>query len=160
HRRSREPVEAPVRKALGEVMVARTEVVIVGGGISGTAAAYELARAGAAVTLLEQGELASMASGRTLAGVRQSGRHPAELPLAMAAVRRWPTLHEDLGADVEYRQRGNLRLARTPEEVPVIAGIVEEQRALGLDLAYLPDNAAVRAVAPALSETILAASFC
>ena len=39
-----------------------TEVVVIGGGISGTAAAYELARAGAKVTLLEQGSLASMAS--------------------------------------------------------------------------------------------------
>jgi sarcosine oxidase, subunit beta len=46
------------------------KVVVIGGGISGTAAAYELARSGAEVTLLEQGSLASMASGWTLAGVR------------------------------------------------------------------------------------------
>jgi len=136
------------------------EVVIVGGGISGTAAAYELARHGARVTLVEQGELASMASGWTLAGVRQSGRHPAELPLARAAVRRWRRLGEELDADVEYRQAGNLRLARTPQEVPVIAKLVEEQRALGLDLTYLPDNRTVREVAPALAETVLAASYC
>lgn len=136
------------------------EVVVIGGGISGCAAAYELARGGARVTLVERGGLAAMASGWTLAGVRQSGRHPAELPLARAAVRRWERLREELDADVEYRQDGNLRLARTPEEVPVIAGIVEQQRALGLDLRFLPDNAAVRAVAPALSESVLAASFC
>src|SRR4051794_13056781 len=100
--------------------IKRREVVIIGGGISGTAAAYELARAGARVTLLERGLLASMASGRTLAGVRQSGRHPAELPLATAAVERWAVLGEELGADVEYRRQGNLRLARTPEEGQVI----------------------------------------
>ena len=125
-----------------------TEVVVIGGGISGTAAAYELARAGAKVTLLEQGSLASMASGWTLAGVRQSGRHPAELPLATAAVARWERLGEELGADVEYRRGGNLRLARSPEEVSVIQAIVAEQRDLGLDLLYLPDNAAVREIAP------------
>ncbi len=39
------------------------DAVIIGGGISGAAAAYELARAGAAVTLVERGGLASMASG-------------------------------------------------------------------------------------------------
>jgi sarcosine oxidase subunit beta len=137
-----------------------TEVVIIGGGISGTAAAYELARAGAKVTLLEQGPLASMASGWTLAGVRQSGRHPAELPLATAAVARWEHLGEELGADVEYRQEGNLRLARSPAEVPVIQTIVAEQRDLGLDLAYLPDNAAIREIAPAIAESVLAASYC
>jgi sarcosine oxidase subunit beta len=140
--------------------VSQTDIVIIGGGISGTAAAYELAGAGIGVTILEKGSLASMASGWTLAGVRQSGRHQAELPLAMDAVKRWETLSEELGADVEYRQQGNLRLARTPEEVPVIRRLVEDQRALGLDLDYLPDNQAVRDVAPALSETAFAASYC
>ena len=137
-----------------------TEVVVIGGGISGTAAAYELARAGARVTLLEQGSRASMASGWTLAGVRQSGRHPAELPLATAAVARWEHLGEELDADIEYRGEGNLRLARSPEEVRVIEKIVAEQRDLGLDLTYLPDNAAVREVAPAIAESVLAASYC
>ncbi len=138
----------------------RADVVVIGGGISGAAAAYELACAGAAVTLVEKGSLASMASGWTLAGVRQSGRHPAELPLAQAAVARWATLSDELDADVEYRREGNVRLARTREEVPVIAAIVAKQQSLGLDLAFLPDNAAVREVAPALAETVLAASYC
>lgn len=136
------------------------DVVIVGGGISGTAAAYELARHGVNVTLLEQGDLASMASGWTLAGVRQSGRHPAELPLAMAAVQRWATLNDELDADVEYRRGGNLRLARTPDEVPMIQKVVEVGLAQGLDLTYLPDNAAVRAKTPGIAESVLAASFC
>ena len=46
------------------------------------------------------------------------------------------------------------------EEVPVIQTIVAEQRDLGLDLTYLPDNAAVREIAPAIAETVLAASYC
>lgn len=136
------------------------DVVIIGGGISGAAAAYELARAGASVTLVEKGALASMASGWTLGGVRQSGRHPAEMPLARAAVRRWMALAEELDADVEYRQDGNLRLARTPDEIPVISAVVEDGRRLGLELEFLPDTASVRTVAPALSERVLAASFC
>ncbi|MBI3711104.1 MAG: FAD-binding oxidoreductase [Proteobacteria bacterium] len=136
------------------------DVIIVGGGISGTAAAYELARAGAKVTLFEKGRLAGMASGWTLGGVRQSGRHPAELPLARAAVATWATLGEELGADVEYRRNGNLRLARTPDEVEVIRALVRDQKAAALDIEFLPDNRAVRGVAPALSERILAASFC
>lgn len=101
-----------------------------------------------------------MASGWTLAGVRQSGRHPAELPLAKAAVARWADLAGELEADVEYRRDGNLRLARSADEVPQIEAIVRDQRALGLDLTFLPDNAAVRQVAPAIAETVHAASFC
>ena len=135
-------------------------IVIIGGGITGAAAAEALAREGQAVTLIEKSALAAMASGRTLGGVRQSGRHPSELPLARAAVELWAGLRESLGVDVDYRRGGNLRLARTPEEVDIIRGIVESQRAQGLDLDFLPDNAAVRAVAPALSENVLAASYC
>jgi sarcosine oxidase subunit beta len=137
-----------------------SEIVIIGGGITGTAAADALAREGHGVTLFEKSHLAAMASGRTLGGVRQSGRHPAELPLARDAVDLWQGLAQHLGADVGYRRGGNLRLARTPPEVDVIRGMVESQRAQGLDLEFLRDNAAVRAIAPALSPHVLAASYC
>lgn len=136
------------------------DVVIIGGGITGAAAAYEIARAGHSVTLVEKRRLAAMASGWTLGGVRQSGRDPAELPLAREAVKRWATLDDELGAPIGYRRRGNLRLARTEEETQVIRVLVDGQRAQGLDLDYLSDNAAVRAVAPAIGPDILAASFC
>ncbi len=136
------------------------DVVIVGGGITGTVAAYELAKAGLDVVLVERFDLAAMASGWTLAGVRQSGRHPAELPLARAAVARWSTLDQELDAATGYRRHGNLRLARSATEVPVIRRLVEAQRAAGLELAFLAGNAAVREVAPALATSIEAASFC
>jgi sarcosine oxidase subunit beta len=135
-------------------------IVIIGGGITGVAAADALAREGHPVTLLEKNGIAAMASGRTLGGVRQSGRHPAELPLARAAVELWGNLADTLGVDVDYRRDGNLRLARTPGEVEIIRQLVERQRAHGLDLELLDDNAAVRAVAPALSYHVLAASYC
>ena len=135
-------------------------IVIIGGGITGSAAADALAREGLAVTLIDKGGIAAMASGRTLGGVRQSGRHPAELPLARAAVALWGGLHERLGVDVHYRRGGNLRLARTSDEVATIREIVDNQRAQGLHLDFLPDNRAVREVAPALSENVLAAAYC
>ena len=135
-------------------------ILIVGGGITGAAAADALAREGHAVTLIEKNSIAAMASGRSLGGIRQSGRDPAELPLARAAIAIWAGLIDTLEVDVEYRRTGNLRLARTPAEVEVICAVVESQRALGLDLHLLSDNAAVRAIAPAMSPNVLAASFC
>ena len=135
-------------------------IVIIGGGITGTSAAAELAREGQAVTLIEKHGIAAMASGWTLGGVRQSGRDPAELPLARAAVALWGGLAETLGADVEYRRNGNLRLARTLAEVDVIRALVSTQQTLGLELHFLPDNAAIRVVAPEISSNVLAASYC
>ena len=136
------------------------DVLIIGGGISGVAAAYALAQEGVNVTLLEQHGLASMASGWTLAGVRQSGRHPDEMPLAMAAVEIWKGLDEELETDIEYRQKGNLRLAKDEVEAESLRRLVDEQRDLGLDLDFLSDTSAVRAVAPAISEAVVAAAFC
>lgn len=135
------------------------DVVVVGAGISGAASAYELATAGVQVVLIDRYGPAAMASGWTLAGVRQSGRHPAELPLARWAVSVWEHLAEQLGGPTHYRRRGNLRLARTPEELASLAGMVEEQRAAGLDLLLL-DPHQVAELAPAVSPAVLGASYC
>lgn len=135
-------------------------VIIIGGGISGAAAAWELARHGVSVTLLERGDLAAMASGWTLAGVRQSGRHPAELPLARAAVRRWELLAEELGHDIEYRQHGNLRLALTPQDVSAIKKVVVDATSAGIPTTWLDGAEAVHEVAPALTSDLVGASFC
>lgn len=136
------------------------DVVVIGAGISGCAAAYELAREGYRVQVLERYAPGAMASGWTLAGVRQSGRDPAELPLARRAVELWTTLSQRLGMDTGYRQGGNLRLARDEQEVEVIRSLVAAQSAIGLELSLLDDLAAIRAIAPCLSEQPLAASFC
>ena len=136
------------------------DVLVVGAGITGAAAALALIEAGASVEVVDTYGPAAMGSGWTLAGVRQSGRDPAELPLARAAVALWPELAERLGAPTHYRQEGNLRLARTPDEVAVIERLVETQSAAGLDLTFLPTIEDVRAITPALSERVLAASYC
>lgn len=136
------------------------DFAIVGAGITGCSAAYRLARAGARVVVIDRYGPAAMASGWTLAGVRQSGRDPAELPMARRAVALWADLDAELDAPTHYRQNGNLRLARTPSEVDTIRQMVTAQRALGLDLQVLEDTKAIRAVAPALSDRVLAASFC
>lgn len=136
------------------------DVVIIGAGISGSATAYELATAGLDVVLVDRWGPAAMASGWTLAGVRQSGRHPAELPLARKAVAVWAGLAERLDGTTHYRRKGNLRLARTADEVPVIRDLVAEQTAVGLDLTYLDDVRQIQEVAPAVSDQVLAASYC
>ena len=142
-------------------MSTRSDVIIIGGGISGTAAAWELARHGIRTTLIEAGDLASMASGWTLAGVRQSGRHPTELPLAEAAVARWTGLAEELGVDdIEYRQEGNLRLALSETDIPNIRKVVENGKRAGIEMHFLDGNDAVREIAPALATDIPAASWC
>ncbi len=137
-----------------------TDVVVVGAGISGAMTAWELASEGLSVTLVDRYGPGAMASGWTLAGVRQSGRDPAEVPLAQFSVEAWATLHEKLEAPTYYRRTGNVRLARTPQEYERIRTMVIEQKSSGLDIEFLPDNATLRQVEPAASPHILGASIC
>lgn len=136
------------------------DVVIIGCGISGAAAAYELSIDGHRVALLDRYGPAAMASGWTLAGVRQSGRDLAELPLARAAVDIWGHLHEMLDAPTYYRRGGNLRLARTTDEIDCLRAIVTEQSATGLPISLIEGHDAVRSLAPAVAPNVIGASFC
>jgi len=136
-----------------------TEIVVVGAGISGAATAFELASSGVSVTLIDRFGPAAMASGWTLAGVRASGRHPAELPLAQAAIADWEQLAERLGAPTHYVQRGNLRLARSQAHLDSLAAMVAVQRSAGLDVRLL-DAAGLRALAPAVAADLHGASYC
>ena len=68
------------------------EVIIIGGGVIGCATAYYLAKEGTSVIVLEGSDhIGNGGSSRNGGGVRQSGRDPRELPLAMYGIRTlWP----------------------------------------------------------------------
>jgi glycine/D-amino acid oxidase-like deaminating enzyme len=70
------------------------DVVVVGGGIIGAACAYELARAGASVALLEREELAAGASGRNN-GLWVTPTDPLLLPMARASLGRYLEIAEE-----------------------------------------------------------------
>jgi len=142
-------------------MANKADVVIIGSGIIGNATAYNLAKAGKSVIVLEKNEsIGDGGSTRNGGGVRQSGRHPAELPLAMYGVKNlWPTLSDELGVDVEYYQEGNLRLGKTQKHLDILKGLTDSASALGLDVKMI-DGEEVRKINPYLSDEVIGASWC
>jgi sarcosine oxidase subunit beta len=91
--------------------------------------------------------------------VRRQGRHPAEARLASEAIVRWPTLSDELEADLHYRQGGNLLLAETDDEADLLAGFVHRQQMMGFHDVCLLDRREVHERVPALSQHIVAASY-
>lgn len=88
-----------------------SEVVIVGGGIYGTSLAYQLAKAGRSVTLLEAGEIAGGASGGPgERGVRACGRDLRELPICTLAQQLWAEYQAKIEGGVGYRRVGGLKI--------------------------------------------------
>ena len=138
------------------------DVIIIGGGINGCAAAYYLAKRGITDVLVLEADnsIGHGGSSRNGGGVRQSGRDVRELPYAMYAVNNmWPTLSEELGVDVEYYQKGNLRLGKTEAHLAKLETLASNARSLGLDMKVI-DGKEVKEICPHLSDDIIGASWC
>ncbi len=85
---------------------AAVDVVVIGGGIAGVAAAYELRRKGRSVAVVEKGVIAGEQSSRNWGWCRQQNRDIRELPLAMWGLRRWEELGSEIGRDLGFRRTG------------------------------------------------------
>ncbi|MDR6101652.1 glycine/D-amino acid oxidase-like deaminating enzyme [Agrobacterium larrymoorei] len=109
----RMPPITPVVSA--EQVPSAVDVAIVGGGIIGVSAAFELARQGVRVAVLEKGFVGGEQSGRNWGWVRLAGRDTRELPLMLQSHSIWETLHQETGVDVGYRKRGIIYTAKTAQ---------------------------------------------
>ncbi|MBT5413788.1 MAG: FAD-dependent oxidoreductase, partial [Rhodospirillaceae bacterium] len=150
-----------------------TDILIVGGGLMGCAAAYYLARAGAEVLLVERGDLNTQASGAT--GGSLHAQIPTEefhahgedwgraflpvLRLMTAGVEAWQGLSAEIGIDLEVETPGGLVVAETEEEMAWLARKAAMERGFGIETEML-DRAELRDLAPYLAEHAIGASFC
>lgn len=131
-------------------------VIVVGGGIVGTSAAYHLARSGAQVMLIDQAQPGqATAAGAGIIAPGTSFRPPAAFfPLAFPAVAYYEELLANLGEDGEhhtgYETVGLLHVATSEEEatrLPLLFQLFVERRAAGVknlgDVRLLSDQEAL-----------------
>ena len=121
------------------------DVVVVGGGVVGTAIAYFAARRGISCTLLEKGAIGLGAS-NAASGVLSSspgeddysrlGRRSLELFHELA-----PQLRDESGIDIELEECGELILALDEGDVISLQGLTRQLVALGADARWVePDD--------------------
>ena len=112
------------------------------------------------IVLESSGSIGHGGSSRNGGGVRQSGRDVRELPYAMYGIKHlWPTLSEELGVDVEYTQKGNLRLGKTEEHLKKLQTLASNAQSVGMDVRMV-DAKEVKEICPYLSDDIIGASWC
>jgi glycine oxidase len=141
-------------------MPATSDVVIVGGGVIGCGIAYELARRGMGVTVVDRGEIGGEAS-RASAGILSIPARPevtrARVELHRRSLERYPGLLAELaertGHDLEFSRPGDMTVAVGAEEAAARANIVAWQQAQGFDIAPL-DPAEARRLEPALPPEV------
>lgn len=139
--------------------VGEAEVVVVGAGILGVAAAFELASAGKDVLIIEARLAGLEASGANAGTLAVQNKPLAAIPAVLRAVSLWNDLSERLGGPIEYERRGGFRVAHSSEDERKLENAVAEQRLSGAPLEILR-GAELRAAAPYLHGDVRAASFC
>lgn len=137
------------------------DTVVIGGGIVGSSIAFRLAEKGQKVILLEKGRVGEEASGRSAGGVRQQGRDPAELPLAMEAIKIWHNMKDELNFNVGYRRGGNIYYALSREKLDLFEVVAQREARVGLKVNILSPEE-TRCVTPTLSKNIkiFGAKYC
>ncbi|MBL8923914.1 MAG: glycine oxidase ThiO [Myxococcaceae bacterium] len=140
------------------------KVVIVGGGVMGTAIACELVAAGLEVTVLERsipGAEASTAAAGMLAPQLEAQAPGPMLDLSLRSRGLYPAwvkaLTAESGVETGYLESGALQLAFTEAQAHELEATVAWQQAAGLRAALL-SGGEVRALEPNVSPEVVAAA--
>jgi len=121
-------------------MSGHADVIVVGGGIMGSAATFFLRRRGRSVILLERGLVGQQASGTNFGNVRRQGRFLPQLPLANRSRAIWGRLNELLGEDAEFLATGHIRICYRREDIGALESHARSVEEYGLKLELLSQN--------------------
>ena len=147
--------------------MANKKIIIIGGGVIGLGIGWQLARAGAAVTIYERseaGRAASWAAAGMLAPLAEAhSEEPELLKLGSQSLARYPQWVSELEADarmsIGYRVEGTLIVGLEPDDTHQLQHLYTSQQDLGLNVEWLTGREA-REIEPTLSPRVTAAIRC
>jgi len=124
------------------------DVVVIGGGIMGTSTAFQLAKRGANVTLLEKNHLAAGSTGYTCGVIRQHYSVESLARMAYRALQVWQNFDEEVGGEVGFMPLGILWVAGEAHEKE-FRDNTRMLKSIGVNIDLL-DAADVKEIAPYL----------
>ena len=141
------------------MLPSKADVVIIGGGVIGSSVAYHLSKRKMQVLVLEKKGLVSGTSSACDGLIYLQSKKPGpHLKLAMESRKRFDSLQEELGTDIEFRSRGGMIVVETQEELEAMRLFLEEQQETGLEVTLLGTKEA-RELEPSLSEGVLGCTY-
>src|SRR5260370_26863268 len=136
------------------------DVLIIGAGIMGCSLAYELAREGVDVVVLDRGAVCAGFSAVNAGGVRQQFSHELNIRLAKRSIERIVELTGEWGVDINFRQVGYLFLVATEEHVRAFRQAIRLQNSLDVPSRYL-DTVEIAALVPGIrTDDLRGGSVC
>ena len=109
-----------------------TDVVVIGAGIVGVMTAWELAKSGLRVVVVEKGRVAGEQSSRNWGWIRSQGRDAAELPIMAEAHAMWRQMAAEIPEDIGLRQAGVTYLASNRDDIARYENWLPSAKAHGL----------------------------
>jgi glycine oxidase len=139
-----------------------TDVIVIGAGVMGLAAARELRRRGYSVTLLERGQPGRAASWASAGIIGATLRDEDDPRYALRNLSRdlWPEFAEAIqaesGLDPEYREMGCIQLATSETELAWLQSAAEREATgpRSVDEATFLDRSGLDSLEPGLGPTI------
>jgi len=168
------PPSARPHPAASEPLPVRDfDVAVIGGGVTGLAAALHAAREGASVALLDRGYAAAEASGGNAGSLHLqllswdfgqkavAGGGPAlrTLTLQAESIDLWSQLQSELGADFGMKVTGGLMLAENPDQIAFLEAKAKAEAGAGVETHFIGADD-IRRIAPAVSDIFVAAAWC
>lgn len=143
------------------------KVIVIGAGVVGLGAAWELSRRGADVVVLERdrpGAGATMRAAGMLAAAAEARYGERSLTrLSLESLASWPQFARELSEaseiDVGYRDEGTLVIARDRDDLDALRHVHRLHHELGLK-AEMIDGEAARELEPGLSPGVPGAVLC
>ncbi|MDJ0334003.1 FAD-binding oxidoreductase [Salinibacterium sp. G-O1] len=140
------------------------DIAVIGGGITGAATAYELARRGVDVLLIDAKDLNTEASGRNAGSLHGMIQHPSfmergedwarsflpALDLLTDSLNLWEGLSDELSVDLEVTRNGGILIGATQGQLDDIARKVAIEQGAGYSSRML-DQSELREMAPWVS---------
>jgi len=136
------------------------DVVVVGGGVIGTAVTYYLAKAQINVCLVERGDIAGGTSGAAANGVAlQTKPTGPKQDLARASARIYRDLSQELDSNIDYVNEGDTLVAETEAELALILEKAQKANKTGLPVQILSRDETLERQ-PALAPHVLGSTYC
>lgn len=142
-----------------------TDVVIIGGGVTGSSIAYHLRKAGAEVTVLERAEIAAEASGTAAGLLAPMGGMEGTDAFSALLLASWslypeliPALEEISGEQAEYYLPGSLHTVSAADDSAYLREQMATWESLGFPVTWLTGDEA-RQQEPLLGPNVQAAVY-
>lgn len=143
------------------VVPSSAEVVVVGGGVIGTSAAYYLTRNGCAdVVLLERETLGSGSTSRAAGGIRAQFSDELNVRIALECIARFERFADEPGREIDFKQWGYLFVLTSAGDFARFRESVALQQSLGVPSRLLTAEEAGAIVPQLALDDAVGATFC